>query len=83
MWVKMQLLLFAVFLIILLEVHADQDSSEITELARGTCAGLYKECDAPRLPCCDNRVCKCSFAFTNCKCHKRPSQLIADLFSGR
>nr|AKT09043.1 putative neurotoxin LTDF S-06 [Dolomedes fimbriatus] len=83
MWVKIQLFLFAAILITQLEVHADQDSSENTEMARKTCAGLYKECDAPRLPCCENRVCKCSFAFTNCKCHKRPSQLIADMFSGK
>nr|AGR53496.1 cystine knot toxin [Dolomedes mizhoanus] len=82
MWVKVQLFLFVAMTITLLGVQADQDSSENAEVER-TCAGLYKECDAPRLPCCDNRVCKCSFAYTNCKCHKRPSQLIADLFSGK
>nr|AKT09006.1 putative neurotoxin LTDF 10-02 [Dolomedes fimbriatus] len=69
---------FAVSLMVLFGVHAEQDSSDYAELTleelRSYCAGAYKTC-SKAVKCCKNgfykRTCYCSTpAGTNCKCKK-------------
>nr|QDC23110.1 toxin 31 isoform c precursor [Cupiennius salei] len=71
MLLKVLVLLFLVGFNMLLGVHAETDSSEITEEARG-CVQAGKPCTWGKTKCCGGIICKCNYSKTKCHC-KPPS----------
>nr|QDC23112.1 toxin 25 precursor [Cupiennius salei] len=70
MWPKVQVLLVLVGLIMFLGVHADTESSEITEESR-YCIPKWRRCTWGGPKCCAGRSCDCNVTRTNCRCSPR------------
>nr|AKT08994.1 putative neurotoxin LTDF 08-01 [Dolomedes fimbriatus] len=87
MRLHMYVFVFAVFLTVLLGVHAEPDSSDKSEPAlegRGLCIRPNMPCGRS-VPCCSNesynRPCICSLIGTNCTCRKTASEILGGWFS--